>query len=307
MTLRSLRRSRSGLSALAATALALSAISLVSAPEADAATTKIRIVQHNVEKRPGPVTKAMEKAVAINAQAITLQEVCASDVHLIREFAQARGETWTVNAQQSRTDGCAAGDDVMTVAVRTAGGATASQPALSPDEAENDQGVRYHQRQQELVCLTWGQGPVKTVCSVHIALGKAFVAGTNELARPVQIKQVKDHAYDFTEKGHAVIIGGDFNAVPKDTVMNRMYAKGLDSSGNEPNGRFFEATQLTKPQSAERRGAITATTGDGGTRKIDYVFFSKNTTPWTQDGASIDTFTTGSDHKMVTAAATIES
>lgn len=299
MTHRFPRRPRA-LMALAG-ALALTAISFV-APTSAQAATKFIIVQHNVEKNDAAVTHALKKAHDLGAQAVTLQEVCASDLPVIQAYAASINETWSVHAQQSRTDGCGAGDDVTTVAIRTAPGAENVVRTLSQDESVNADGSK-HTRQQELVCVRWGSAPVRTVCSVHVALGKAYVVGNPSLnARQTQIKEIKDYTADFIGNRQLVIVGGDFNAVPKDPVLNRMYARGQDNEGQAPNGSFFEAAQL-EAQSATRGGNATDQTGK---RKIDHVFFSNNRTPWTQSGAAFNALDSPSDHQLVVAKATVD-
>lgn len=292
-------RRRVALPALAG-AVALTAVALA-APSAQAATTKLTIVQHNVAKKPSALSQALKKAHSLGAQAITLQEVCAKDVPSIQAYAASIGQTWTVHPQQSRTNACGAGNDVMTVAVRTAKGATEVVRPLSADERGSN-----HTRQQELVCVRWGKKPVRTVCSVHVALGNATVVGNPGLnARKTQIKEIKDHTAKFIGNGQLVVVGGDFNAKPKDPVLNRMYARGKDKAGKNPNGKFSEATQLQK-KSAARGGKFTATTKEGKKRKIDYVFFSNNKTPWSQTGASLTTAKSRSDHEIVVAQARVQ-
>lgn len=300
MTQRTPRRARSAVTALAG-ALALTAISFVSPTSAQAAT-KFIVVQHNVEKNGAAITHALAKAHSLGAQAVTLQEVCASDVPLIQNYAASVGQTWSVHAQQSRTAGCGTRGDVMTVAVRTAAGADNVVRSLSQDESVNDDGS-LHTRQQELVCVRWTDTSVRTVCSVHVALGKAYVVGNPTLnARKTQIKEIKDITATFIGNGQLVVVGGDFNAVPKDPVLNRMYARGVDEDGNSPNGNFFEAAQL-EGQTSNRGGNAT---DQSGKRKIDHVFFSNNKTPWTQTGAAFNALDSPSDHQLVVAKATVQ-
>lgn len=296
------RRTRHTILALAG-ALILTAFTFVS-PTASHAATKFIVVQHNVEKKGAVLRKALEKAHGDKAQALTLQEVCQSDLPVIADYLSGIGEKWTVNSQQSRTNGCGTGDDVLTLVIRTAQGATASTHALSPDEKENDNGARVHQRQQKLVCVGWGSGPAKVVCSVHVALGQAYVVATDTNAQRTQLKEIKDITKKFIGDGALVVVGGDFNAQPKDKDLNRMYAKGVDADGGAPNGQFFEATQLTN-QSADRGGKNTSFPTNGTPRKIDYVFYSSNKTAWSQSGATMELFATGSDHRMLVTSAKV--
>lgn len=66
---------------------------------------------------------------------------------------------------------------------------------------------------------------------------------------------------------HAVIVGGDFNAVPTYAGMSRFYSPAAGGFG-----RFIEASQLRSGTAAARTGRPTF---DVGGKKLDYIFFSE--------------------------------
>jgi len=299
MTLRILH-AHTAVTAIAGLSLALTVVSGATAPPAEAAPGPITVVQHNVEKKATALRAALKQAHRSGAHAITLQEVCQRHLPAIRKYAKKIGRRWTVNPTTSRENGCGTEDDLMTVAVRTKGGATTFSHPLAPDQFPDGS----HRRDQHLTCVRWG-APVRTVCSVHIALGGAVVAGNPRLkAGRTQIKQIKQITAGFIAQGQLVVVGGDFNAVPKDPVLNRMYAKGKDKKGRTANGRFLEAHQL-KTRSVRRAGPWTAKNENNSTRKIDFVFFSANKTPWPQNGARSKPMKTPSDHRLLLTRAAV--
>ena len=137
-------------------------------------------------------------------------------------------------------------------------------------------------RTVDMVCVRYSGTPKRFICSVHLAKG-------DPTARAQQTAAVKKATSVWINNGGAVVVAGDFNAVPTKPEMDNMYA--LNGTG-----RFTEADQ----SGTTRGGSVTSSDG----RKIDYVFFSQNRTTENQ-AAGITTFATDSDHKMLLAKADV--
>jgi endonuclease/exonuclease/phosphatase family metal-dependent hydrolase len=105
----------------------------------------------------------------------------------------------------------------------------------------------------------------------------------------------------ITSTGHAVVITGDFNALPETPVLTNMYAPTVAGAGD-----FYEADQT---DSRWQNGAPCGTadscrsgeyTMDGG-RKFDYAFYSSNRARDRVSGAPMDKG--ASDHRLYQAFA----
>ncbi|WP_316814373.1 endonuclease/exonuclease/phosphatase family protein [Pedobacter heparinus] len=149
-------------------------------------------------------------------------------------------------------------------------------------------------RNLQLLCVdvTFDGRQVK-LCTTHVTTDAAY--------RPAQIQDIADRAATWIAAGIPVVITGDFNAIPTDPVMDKMYSH---SGGT---GNFQEADEsnscpspLTFCQAGER------TFGEVGhyynpayvEKKLDYIFFSAAhfTTP---NGDAKSAFPTPiSDHNL---------
>lgn len=245
------------------------------AAPASAAPVRVKIVQHNVEKKLSAVRTAIQQARAVDAEGLTLQEVCKNDVPTI----QAETPGWTVNWRRSRADGCGTDNAVGTMAIWTGGAnGVQEQRALTKDD----------NRTPKLTCIRYGSSPVRHLCSAHLV---SKDKGRGLRAR--QTADIKRITGGWIGKGDAVVVGGDFNAVPTAPEMHSMYAL-------NGNGRFVEADQTA----TKRAGDWTGKGSDGGKRKIDYVFFSTNRSN-AGDMKGAEPFTSDSDHRGLIARADV--
>ncbi len=252
--------------ALGATTLAVVALVAPAAAPiagAQAAPGTLVVIDHNIEKRPSVLARAVDEARARNADVMTLQEVCATDAATLA--SQHPG--WTSHFMTSRPGGCGGNNDVGTLLVWR-GGSTARDDdyALTADPG----------RTPHLSCLTFGSAPVRHVCSVHL------VATNGATIRPQQTHDIKALTRDWIQDNHLVVVGGDFNAVPDDPAMDNMFARGAGNTG-----RFVSAHEL--------EGRAQSTTDNG--RHIDYVFISENRAA----SGSLQVVPTGSDHHLLAA------
>lgn len=253
-------RRRAALAALAA-GFAVAAPLLGPAAPAQAAPGSLVVVDHNIEKRAGVLDRALEEARQRGAQVLTLQEVCQTDA----EALEAARTGWSVNFTPSRPAGCGTRGDVGTMVVwRGAAGALERDYLLTRDG----------ERTPHLTCLRFGSAPVRHVCSVHL------VSEDPGGIRAQQTADIKSLTREWIEKGHLVVVGGDFNAAPGKPEMNSMFARGGD-------GRFVSAHEL--------KGRAESTTDSG--RHIDYVFFSANRA----GSGGLQVIPTGSDHHLLVA------
>lgn len=270
-TAMSARRTAAGLAAGLIAAAGLTAT--VAAP-AQAAEQRVKIVQHNVEKKWAPIALAVQQAKTISAQGITLQEVCQSDKNTLI----AQNPAWTINYKLSRADGCGTNNDVGTVAIWTGGANGAKESYDLPKDGT---------RNPRLTCVKYGSSPVRHICSAHL------VSKDTENVRAKQTARIASITSGWITNNHAVVVAGDFNASPGKPEMDSMYAL-------NGRGRFTEGDQTA----TARAGDWTATSKDGNHRKIDYVFFSRNRTGF-GDAKGIQTISTDSDHELLIARADV--
>lgn len=107
------------------------------------------------------------------------------------------------------------------------------------------------------------------LCTTHVTTDAAY--------RPAQIQYIADLAATWINAGTPVVITGDFNAIPSDPVMDKMYSH---SGGT---GDFQEADEsdscpspLTFCQAGERTFGEVANFYNPAyiVKKLDYIFFS---------------------------------
>lgn len=140
-------------------------------------------------------------------------------------------------------------------------------------------------------------------CVTHL---RAFNSEEAHRAREAQTKRIREALHDVIWKqGKAVTVGGDFNAKPNWNAMDDLYRLNRDSSYTG-RGDFHEADQ-TDPKYRKDHGSVTCgpkacrngqPTKD--TRKLDYVFISRNVTHRGRvSGLATDRY--NSDHKLYRA------
>ncbi len=235
------------------------------APAATQAPVRVRVVNHNIEKRPVALRRALKSAARTGAQVILLQEVCwwqAADVR-----RQHPGWTIAYIAERNR-DRCRnrgyPGDtlglrkQVGNLAIWT-GGPSGSTSAIAFDNQ------RIRNDNAGLACVAWVDVVRHRACSAHLI---APQNGSDVRTRTRQARDTARIAAPWIRQDDLVILGGDFNAQPRRRTMRFLYARG-------GKGEFREAGGLRSRggSCACRRGTI-----DKRKAKIDYVFFSANRT-----------------------------
>lgn len=216
------------------------------------------VIQQNTDAKKLTFDAVMEKAGS--AHAITLQEVCKSWVDA------AKKPRWTVKftptTKEKKCD-----NDTKLKGVAVIVPKKVKKVSFSKFKLKKDLG-----RTPKLLCVNYTRNGVRThVCSTHlVAYNQPKDNGPKQNAdkiRRKQVTQIRNKTRKWTRKGDLVVVGGDFNAVPKSREMDAMYA-----------GQFTEVNQLKGK--GGRQGETTTDPGkNGNSRKIDYVFYSRNRVP----------------------------
>lgn len=233
----------------AAAALAVIATGVGGAPSAtaaqEAAPTTIRVITHNLAKKPGALSAVITKANGGGPEVVLLQEVCKSMLDRVKG-ALGRQAAW----HDRRTGHCGDGSDIGEVAVWTGGDVL---DTTAPDfTTSGDQ--RYG-----AACVTFRFGGKKNkACSTHLAAGDGAGA-----TRAAATNDLRTRAAGWMADGTRVIVGGDFNAEPKTGELSAVYGVGTGAAGS-----FRELHQMAKPTTV-RTGKVTL-----WQRKIDYIFGS---------------------------------
>lgn len=259
-------------------------------------TAEIRVVQHNIEKKQPVLEIAINKANAIDAHAITLQEVCPAQLDWLVANYGSKWSIASIPGKKARPD-CALPDgspghpsDVVIWRGGTGANVRKYDALGGPADAQGNQ----------LVCLSFDRAKVPVhICSAHLISGDWVDPVTNvtyegAAVREQQaagIKQIANEWFDGA-KNHFGIIAGDFNSQPGQPALDKLYAGPLGG-----NGAFTEYNR----SGGSRNGQVTSTAvsdnGDTTSRKIDYVFFSTNRAPL--DGPAVDITPDDSDHDML--------
>lgn len=246
------KRTRPLLAAFAATAVAVTGVvtSVAAAPSAEAAPTTIRVITHNLAKKPGALTAVIAKKRATSApEVVLLQEVCGSMRSRIAGELGPKA-AWHVR----RTGHCPDGSNIGEIAVWTGGDVV--------DTNERDLTVQQGQPSDQrygVACVEFRYaGKKNKACSTHLAAGDGMAG-----VRIGQTAELRSLADGWMADGTRVIVGGDFNAEPKTAEMNAMYGFGTGAAGS-----FREIHQMAKDTTV-RTGKNTL-----WQRKIDYIFGS---------------------------------
>jgi endonuclease/exonuclease/phosphatase family metal-dependent hydrolase len=251
-------------------------------------TAKIKVVTHNVFKQQSAIKRAMDKAEAIDAQVVALQEVCPGQKQWLEATYGDQFTIGSVPATRPALQGCPLPDgsqEIPFVVIIWRGGKNGTVtpyselggPALAPGN--------------RLVCVKFEKGGVPVhACSVHLISGdwKDPVSGVEydgETVREQQASGLKRIAATWFDgnQNHFGILAGDFNSTPDMAPLDKLYAQSLGGRGD-----FVEYNRNGNGRNGDK-------TVD--TRKIDYVFFSANRAP--VDGAAVDIIDTDSNHHMV--------
>lgn len=243
-------RTRPLLAALAATAVAVSGVvgTVAAAPSAEAAPSSIRVITHNLAKKPGALTAVIAKKRATGGpEVVLLQEVCGS---MRSRIANDLGQKYAWHVR--REGHCPDGSNIGEIAVWTGGDVvdrTTPDFTRHPDQPSD--------QTYGAACVVFRYaGKKNKACSTHLAAGD-----TKGAVRAHGTAQLRSLAEGWKADGTRVIIGGDFNAEPKSAEMAAMYGV-----GDGAQGRFREIHQSAKPTTV-RTGKVTL-----WQRKIDYVF-----------------------------------
>ncbi len=259
-------------------------------------TAMIKIVQHNIEKKPDVLQRVIAHAQNSGAHGIALQEVCPAEV----AWLQANyGSQWSIGAVRGKKraiSGCDLPDgthDYPHAVVIWTGGTGAStfaheamaRPATAPGA---------------MVCVNFDRARVPVhFCSAHLIAGDWRDPATNidydgktlRLQQTTYIKQLARDQWFGGAKNHFGIIAGDLNGQPSSEPLDKLYDGALGGTGD-----FTEYNR----NGGNRDGQVTAHPDDSAAKKIDYVFYSTNRAPL--DGPAVNVTATASDHDMVTSS-----
>jgi len=255
--------------------------------EVSGPTARFTVVQHNIEKKDGPLNTALEAGKTANA--ITLQEVCPNQLASLVTTAQARG--WTLSSAVVPHAGCPGDVNPSVVAIWTGGS--------NGEISKVDQLGSTPMVPGQAACVAFNFKKVRThVCSVKL-ISTAKPDGAAEMIRRTQTDALKKLARDnwFGGRDELGVIAGDFNANVDQKSVDSLYAPQIGGNG--------DFTEYNRGNGNTRVGQPTAhATGDIGdyAKKIDYVFFSTNRAS-INNGPSVSITPTGSDHDMVISSA----
>lgn len=262
---------------LAATAVAISSV-ILTPTAAQAETSTIRVLSHNINGGQwnygspaalAPVNGQIDAFAPVDV--VMLQEVCESQ----RASFQAAHPAWTVVFTPRRLhDRCDGVEDDRTsqyigelVAIPRAASTTATYPL-------------YGEGGFHLTCVGFVKGSREYLpCTTHLPPGDD--AGPRA-QRDAQLSQIRDHLRWSVNYGRGVILGGDFNTEPDDTLMAKVYR--IRNNGTRTgDGDFFEADQTDKtffPDYGCSKTLLFCKSGQDTKcrEKVDYIFFSKNGT-----------------------------
>ncbi|WP_392543073.1 endonuclease/exonuclease/phosphatase family protein [Oryzobacter telluris] len=275
-------RTRPLLVAVAAVAVAVTGVvttTVATAPSAEAAPSTVRVITHNLEKKPEALEKVIALAAATTApEVVLLQEVCADMLPRIRQL----GFT-TFHARRSTK--CAGADPRLGEAtVWTGSGASEFGPVELLKKDDQSYGM---------ACLDLRHaGSRIRACSTHLIAGRTKQAPFRERLTA----RIRTTTAGWISPQRTVIVGGDFNTNPTFRAMDALYGVGPSA-----NGRFREIAQTAGSGHTRRDGAWTSGSATGAAgdtrRKIDYVFVSKvGSRP---AGGSERTMSSPSNHRIL--------
>jgi hypothetical protein len=262
----------------------------------------LRVVQHNIEKRPDALQNAIAEAKATNAIGIALQEVCPVDVAKLR--AQY-GSKWTIaegKGKRPALSGCdlpgGLHDYPSNLAIWTGGtgGKATDYAALgSPANAPG-----------HMVCVQFDKAKVPVhLCSAHLisadwvdpTTGTKYDGETVRERQTTKIKQIARDEWFAGNRNHFGIVAGDFNGKPNTPPLDKLYDTALGGTGDFIDYNRNGAGRAGR-ETAHSDGSNT-TDGQPYDKQIDYIFFSTNRAPI--DGPPVKIEADSSDHDLVAA------
>jgi endonuclease/exonuclease/phosphatase family metal-dependent hydrolase len=219
-------------------------------------------------------------AVARKASVVLLQELCYGQFLQVRSLLAAKGYSGTF-ATTAQSGSCAVADPKhrrgFGVAVLARGSVRGRVVKPLPTSAGAEKRV--------LLGVTAVVGGRSTFVAV-VHLSPSAASG-------LQSQLTVLAGYVNPKASRPVIVGGDFNALPDNPGLRRLYSAAAGGTG-----RFLEADQMRTGR-AERGGAATF---DIAGRKIDYVFLSDR---WFGHPSAKSLATTMSDHNVYIGTARI--
>jgi endonuclease/exonuclease/phosphatase family metal-dependent hydrolase len=270
-------------------------------------TTRLVVVNHNIEKRTSALERALAAARNTAAPVITLQEICGWQVDDLR----ASHPDWTITYRaEDEHDKCLRpGTDPATVAE----GAD-PEPESAPTTGESPRALGNaaiwtggptgvstfhtyrHQRSAAdrtgMACVSWTVEVVHRACSVHLI---APLTGAQIRVRTQQAQDVRLIARRWIARDELVVLAGDFNAQPGRHTMSHLYDRG-------GRGDFVEAG---RHDPLDGRCSCHRVTLASRSVKIDYVFFSANRTRATAE-RGLRVIRTPSDHHLLVGRADVD-
>lgn len=276
-------RTRPLLAALAAVGVAAAGLTagVAAAPTAEGAPAKIRVISHNIAKKPEALGKVIQLANSSDSpgdEVVFLQEVCQSMLPRIR---QDLGRT-QFHIRRTNQGDCS--DNVIGEAVVFTG----KGGAVEGDSV--DFNLPGQDQTYGMACLNFTYASRSTrACSTHLPSGKGADRDALRLGATRFIREKATH----WDKQNPVLVGGDFNSTPDARAMNQMYGVGDRHQGN-----FLELNQTAGSGNTARAGLFTIGKKSKGTdRKVDYVFSWKPKTA--RSGGSVHIRFTPSNHRML--------
>lgn len=267
--------------ALAAASVMVSggvAVATPSAP-AEAAPSMVRVISHNIAKKPTALTEVIEKSKSDRfpgAEVIFLQEVCQS---MLPRIEDKLGKV-SFHVRRDNQSDCS--DNIIGEAV------VFTNKNASVERDSVDFNIEGEDQNYGMACLNFSYaGRATRACSTHLASGDG--AARNDL-RLASTKFIREKARAWNKD--LILIGGDFNREPMARAMDKIYGVGPEATGN-----FREITQSAHGNTA-RAGKFTIGKRKKNTdRKVDYIFGWMGHTR--VDGGWVNTQFTPSNHRML--------
>jgi endonuclease/exonuclease/phosphatase family metal-dependent hydrolase len=239
-------------------AVAIAAASLVAVPSspAGATTPRYRFFQFNMcgnicnEGGTAVVGAVRNSIFDFHPHAVSLNEACRSQYRRLLDLLD--GSEWDMRGRFAVTrtgvESCG-GSEKFGIAVLTVKPITWARRWKLPSPKGEA---------RKLLCVTTRMARRATrVCSTHITTGAHPVYQNKE------IRKVKRTVTPWVKNGRPVVLMGDFNVVPTDNTLDRIYAPGHGG------GSFGVFQEVDEGPDYCRCGEPTL-----GSRKIDYVFLS---------------------------------
>ena len=298
---------------------------LVAAGPASAAEAKFKVVSHNLgsdhdnigllapkkdynghSSIEDPIDRVIQVIRADNPHVALLQEVCERDVQRMLDelgapwvastFAATQPAKaypdpngWNNSCERMRERSMGKGNVMLT-----------RLPIWAGEDLVTE--VGYHDgRHITLACMNvaWGGvlGGRVQACNTHLSAGREKA---DRAARTSQAKQIRTMV-NATEAQVPMVLGGDFNSLPKTGVVDKFHAVNRNGTAFNKN-RFYEGDhQCATAFGFCRDGVATHGAQGDNPRKIDHVFFGRK---WTKFPASVELDTQDSAtsyHDVITA------